>query len=425
MKEKCFYAGSFDPMTKGHRAIVFEALKKYRRVIIGIGINPDKADGRLFSPEEAKGLIESSFEDMLYLYDRSNDFLSDYNFSNTEKQGIEILKANPDAIKVMIFDGLAIDCAFKNGANILIRGIRDSKDAESEDSMSHLNEKLAKTRRRTIRTDLIKSPNSDLTYVSSSLTKYFCSIGEYITVKDYLSGAVYNKMISKFVRKDFNELATKCKVKNPEAIFDGIEEAYSKKFYHSLSHVAYSLNRLAIQNNCVDGELENMPEMMMAIYYHDIVNVGDKDDEEKSIGKMKSDLQDSDLDLDLVEKYILATKHFEKKNTEELSFNEKLIADIDLAILGETPDFYNIYAIDVRKEYLHYSGRKYATGRIFALNDLLKMEPLFKTRFFQEEFTDQAKTNIDNEKKGLETFLNNLSLDNPPTNHIDGDPKND
>jgi cytidyltransferase-like protein len=410
MKEKCFYAGSFDPMTKGHRAIIFEALKKYSQVIIGVGINPDKINDRLFSPEEAKDLIEESFKNMIDLYERSNNFfLSGYNFSDAEKRGIEIIKANPDAIKVVIFDGLAIDCAFRNEADVLIRGIRDSKDLESEDSMSHLNEKLAKTRRRFIRTDLIKAPNSDLTYVSSSLTKYFCSIEEYITVKDYLTEAIYNKMISKFVRKDFNKLAKECKIENPNAVFDGIEEAYSRKSYHSLSHVAYCLNRLAIQNNSVEGELENMPEMMMAIYYHDIVNVGDEDDEDKSIEKMKADLQDSELDLDLVEKYILATKHFGGKNKEELSFNEKLIADIDLAILGETPELYNIYAVNVRKDYQQYSDRKYVTGRICVLGELLKMDLLFKTRFFQEEFEEQAKTNMDNERKGLQTFLNTLS----------------
>lgn len=37
-----FYAGSFDPFTNGHLAIVKKASQCFEKVIVGIGVNTDK-----------------------------------------------------------------------------------------------------------------------------------------------------------------------------------------------------------------------------------------------------------------------------------------------------------------------------------------------------------------------------------------------
>lgn len=38
-----FYAGSFDPFTNGHLSIVKKASKCFEKVIVGIGVNPEKS----------------------------------------------------------------------------------------------------------------------------------------------------------------------------------------------------------------------------------------------------------------------------------------------------------------------------------------------------------------------------------------------
>ncbi len=52
------YAGSFDPLTLGHLDIIQRGAKIFHRLVVGVGINPDKA--ALFSVEERLELITSS-----------------------------------------------------------------------------------------------------------------------------------------------------------------------------------------------------------------------------------------------------------------------------------------------------------------------------------------------------------------------------
>ena len=50
------YAGTFDPITKGHVDIVARAVKLVDRLVIGVAINRDK--GPLFSLEERVRMVE-------------------------------------------------------------------------------------------------------------------------------------------------------------------------------------------------------------------------------------------------------------------------------------------------------------------------------------------------------------------------------
>ena len=54
-----FYAGSFDPFTNGHWALVCEAMTKCDKVYIGIGNNPDKEG--FFTPTERIEGIQKQF----------------------------------------------------------------------------------------------------------------------------------------------------------------------------------------------------------------------------------------------------------------------------------------------------------------------------------------------------------------------------
>ena len=56
-----FYAGSFDPFTRGHLSIVCEALCLFDKVIVGIGSNPSKRP--VFDLSERQSMIRQTFED--------------------------------------------------------------------------------------------------------------------------------------------------------------------------------------------------------------------------------------------------------------------------------------------------------------------------------------------------------------------------
>lgn len=108
-----FYAGSFSPFTNGHLQVVEKASKLFDRVVIGIGNNSQKVPR--YDDKLMKGAIEKVLE-RLKLSDR---------------------------VSVVIYDNLSVDAARENGANLLIRGIRNGMDYEYEENMASINEEIS------------------------------------------------------------------------------------------------------------------------------------------------------------------------------------------------------------------------------------------------------------------------------------------
>lgn len=110
-----FYPGSFDPMTNGHLDVLVQALNVASHVVVGIGIHPGKAP--MFSFDERAALIRESLA--------------------------EALPLRRDDVSVIAFDGLAVDAARQNDANLLVRGLRDGSDLDYEMQLAGMNRQLA------------------------------------------------------------------------------------------------------------------------------------------------------------------------------------------------------------------------------------------------------------------------------------------
>lgn len=106
------YAGSFDPVTNGHMDVLKGALRLSEHVIVAIGIHPGKKP--LFTFEERVSLIEQAVFEVL---------------------GKEAVSR----ISVISFDGLVIDAARKNNAQLMMRGLRDGTDLDYEMQMAGMN----------------------------------------------------------------------------------------------------------------------------------------------------------------------------------------------------------------------------------------------------------------------------------------------
>ncbi len=126
-----FYAGSFDPFTFGHLKIVIKASKIFDKVIIGIGINPNKK--RRYGLD----LMVSGI----------NKVLKNYNLTNCE---------------VVTYTNLTCDYAKLLGANYLIRGLRNSVDYDYEENLASINEEISQL-------DTIYFRAGNLGIVSSSM----------------------------------------------------------------------------------------------------------------------------------------------------------------------------------------------------------------------------------------------------------------
>jgi len=133
------YAGSFDPVTRGHEDLMLRSLEFVDRLVVAVA--PSSSKQPLFSLEERVELIRRSVKD--------------------EKR-----------IEVRSFSGLLVDFAREVGAGVLIRGLRAVSDFEYEYQMALMNRHLA-PKLETI----FMVPSLDTTYISASLVREVAKYG--------------------------------------------------------------------------------------------------------------------------------------------------------------------------------------------------------------------------------------------------------
>lgn len=138
-----FYAGSFDPFTNGHLAIVKKSTKCFEKVIIGIGKNTEKRTRT--SREKMKKAIEKT--------------LKEEEINNAE---------------VIIYEGLTAKVAKERGAEILIRGLRNGTDYQYEETIAEINDEYSKL-------DTCYFRAGNLGYLSSSMVMDLFNAGEDVT----------------------------------------------------------------------------------------------------------------------------------------------------------------------------------------------------------------------------------------------------
>ena len=133
MKKIAVFPGSFSPFTIGHKSVIEKALPLFDTIIISIGINSEK--NQYFSIEE-------------------------------RMQWIKDVYANNPKIEVQFYEGLTVDFCKKEGADFILRGLRDSYDFKFEKNIAQMNKDLNPD----IETIFIITP-PELSHISSSLIR--------------------------------------------------------------------------------------------------------------------------------------------------------------------------------------------------------------------------------------------------------------
>jgi pantetheine-phosphate adenylyltransferase len=104
------YPGTFDPITLGHMDIIRRGAKLVDRLVIGVTTNPSKSP--MFSLPERMAIVER------------------------EVAGVDT------EIRVVSFDSLLMDFAEREGASMIVRGLRAVADFEYEYQMAGMNQQL-------------------------------------------------------------------------------------------------------------------------------------------------------------------------------------------------------------------------------------------------------------------------------------------
>ncbi len=108
--KRAIFPGTFDPFTVGHYSVVKRALTFMDEIIISIGVNESKRTH--FPIEKRLDMIKKLYAD------------------------------NP-RVKVKAYDGLTVDFALAQKAQVIIRGIRTVRDFEYEETIADINRKLS------------------------------------------------------------------------------------------------------------------------------------------------------------------------------------------------------------------------------------------------------------------------------------------
>ena len=154
------YPGSFDPVTLGHFDIIMRTSQTMDRVVIGVLNNQAKKP--LFTVEERVEMLKSVTQP----------------FSNVE---------------IQCFDGLTIDFARKNHAQVIIRGLRAVTDFEYELQLAQTNRVIAPQ----VDT-MFLATSLKYSYLSSSIVKEIASLGG--EIGEFLHPQVAEKMLDKYAR---------------------------------------------------------------------------------------------------------------------------------------------------------------------------------------------------------------------------------
>ena len=104
------YPGTFDPITLGHLSIIRRGAKLVDRLVIGVTTNPSKSP--MFSLDERMATVER-----------------------------EVAALGGD-IRIVSFNSLLMDFAEREGAALIVRGLRAVADFEYEYQMAGMNQQL-------------------------------------------------------------------------------------------------------------------------------------------------------------------------------------------------------------------------------------------------------------------------------------------
>ncbi len=161
-----FYPGSFDPLTLGHMDIITRASRLVDRLVIGVGVHHGKKP--LFTVEDRVDMLK--VEAVLA----------------GKKAGIEI--------NVQTFDNLAVDAARDAGANVIVRGLRDSGDFDYETQMAAMNGQMAPD----IETVFLAS-SPGVRHIASSLVRQIASMGG--NASSFVPPSIAERLADRFGRQ--------------------------------------------------------------------------------------------------------------------------------------------------------------------------------------------------------------------------------
>lgn len=176
-------------------------------------------------------------------------------------------------------------------------------------------------------------------------------------------------------------------------LFDEIVRAYggADRHYHNLAHIA---DFLALSSEHAEL-LQDRATVDLAIFFHDLVYVAGRSDNEENSAKCAADrlgrLGLPAIVVSKVEHYVAATKHGSQQDHDG---DLACLLDFDLSALGADREAYARYAAAIRREYSAYPGMLYRRGRARILRAFLERPQIYGVPALRVRWEASARENL-------------------------------
>ena len=163
----------------------------------------------------------------------------------------------------------------------------------------------------------------------------------------------------------------------------------STRHYHSDKHISACLKHFLDYRPFA----QRPAEIEIAFWFHDaIYDTRSNDNEEQSaelaIRELKKLTARSEA-IERIQQMILATKtHI------PATLDAAIVVDIDLGILGSSPEEFENYDVAIRKEYDWVPEKQYKPARADVLETFLMRAHIYHTPAIREALEDQARENL-------------------------------
>jgi predicted metal-dependent HD superfamily phosphohydrolase len=184
---------------------------------------------------------------------------------------------------------------------------------------------------------------------------------------------------------------------------DRLIEAYGDpgRGYHDLRHLREVLGHLdGLLRQPVASSVDRLA-VVLAAWFHDAVYDGGPDDEERSAALAEASLPQVGLAPAVVAEVARLVRMTRDHRPDPGDRAGAVLCDADLAILASSPERYDEYVHDVRREYASLDETTFRRGRAAVLRALLSAPSLFHTPAAQEEWERAARANVTRELAAL------------------------
>lgn len=179
---------------------------------------------------------------------------------------------------------------------------------------------------------------------------------------------------------------------HPE-MFEQITKAYAEthRRYHTAAHIDACLGEFDSVRSLARSE----SEVEAALWFHDVIYDTRASNNELRSAEMASRfLASSGVPPSIcarVYSHIMATAH----KGEPADDDARLVVDIDLSILGQDEQVYDVFERSVREEYKWVPWFLYRRKRSEILRTFLDRESIYGTERFRQRYESAARNNLE------------------------------